>query len=80
MTELELEYLEWLNDICNTDYAESEAPAGFKIAIRNLVKETNSVGISSKSIQDMSITYLQGDDRMNSLVYSHIYPYQKMKW
>ena len=80
MTELELEYLNWLNDICNTDYAEGEEPPGFKIAIRNLVNLDETDGISSKSIQDLSIDYLQADEKLNDLVYSNIFPYIKWKW
>ena len=80
ITAEELLYLKWLNDICNTSYIEADVPAGFELAIKNLIAGGVEKGYTSKSIQDMSVDFLQADDKMKATVYNYVYPYMKLKW
>ena len=80
ITAEELLYLKWLNDICNTSYIEADIPAGFELAIANLIASGVEKGYTSKSIQDMSVSFLQADDKMKATVYNYVYPYMKLKW
>ena len=80
ITAEELLYLKWLNDICNTSYIEADIPAGFELAIKNLIAGGVEKGYTSKSIQDMSVSFLQADDKMKATVYNYVYPYMKLKW
>jgi len=50
------------------------------LAIKNLIAGGVEKGYTSKSIQDMSVSFLQADDKMKATVYNYVYPYMKLKW
>jgi len=70
-------WLAWIKEYCNDDEL-NETNLIVKLALDMLEKNYDSLGVSSKSHRDISISYFSGEVQM--IVVGILRPLRKMAW